>query len=252
MMLHLKGRTMMRMSMKMVVLGQTVRLLPIIGEADKEATHLSTCSTCTLLTRGRDEIDKKNIYWHLFCNFYHVSCMSVCAVLAVPFLKQNRYEKEIYADQSSLFGQFLLKLFKSPLLLSCKWPTYEGIWPIFTWWMVSAWTAAVQLSAIVAIAHCTYIQSSACPFIAVKSHAFILTWYFVGCKTPFADVVRRITGIFQISKFKPSEADGRLLLSHFGKKKLLQSRIPQKGALGYFMFFATNGNCSLNTNSVQF
>ena len=34
----------MRMSMKMVVLGQTVRLLPIIGEADKEATYPSLVS----------------------------------------------------------------------------------------------------------------------------------------------------------------------------------------------------------------
>ena len=50
------------MMMMTAVLGQTVRLLPIIGEADKEATHLSTCSTRTLLTRGRDEIDKKNNY----------------------------------------------------------------------------------------------------------------------------------------------------------------------------------------------
>ena len=32
---------MMRMSKKMVVLGQTVRLLPIIGEPDKEATYPS-------------------------------------------------------------------------------------------------------------------------------------------------------------------------------------------------------------------
>ena len=50
------------MMMMTAVLGQTVRLLPIIGEADKEATHPSTCSTRTLLTKGRDEIDKNNIY----------------------------------------------------------------------------------------------------------------------------------------------------------------------------------------------
>ena len=35
------------MMMMTAVLGQTVRLLPIIGEADKAATHLSTCSTRT-------------------------------------------------------------------------------------------------------------------------------------------------------------------------------------------------------------
>ena len=55
--LHLEGRTMMRMSKKMVVLGQTVRLLPIIGEADKAATHPSTCSTRTHAFDKRERRD---------------------------------------------------------------------------------------------------------------------------------------------------------------------------------------------------
>ena len=37
----------------MVILGQTVRLLPIIGEADKEATYPSPGSTPTLFTLER-------------------------------------------------------------------------------------------------------------------------------------------------------------------------------------------------------
>ena len=62
--LHLEGRTMMRMSKKMVVLGQTVRLLPIIGEADKAATHLSTCSTRTHAFDKRERRDRQEKYLH--------------------------------------------------------------------------------------------------------------------------------------------------------------------------------------------
>ena len=41
------------MMMMTAVLGQTVRLLPIIGEADKEATYPSPGSTPTLFTLER-------------------------------------------------------------------------------------------------------------------------------------------------------------------------------------------------------